>query len=49
MNSNPTVKSRRRPASQPPPWLLDVPAARKTALQQAKPFVLILNIDSGAL
>jgi len=50
MNSKPTGGSRRMPASQQqPPWSTEVQAARKTALKEAKPCVLILNGDSGAL
>ncbi len=34
---------------QRPPWWTDVKAARKAALLAAKPCVIILNADSGAL
>jgi hypothetical protein len=38
-----------RSSHRPPPWRTDAEAARQAARREGKPFVLILNADSGAL
>jgi hypothetical protein len=50
MNRKPGV--RRTATATPgrqPPWRTDVQATRETALSEARPCVIILNADSGAL
>jgi hypothetical protein len=50
MTSKPAVKTARIPASQQqPPWYTEAQTARKTALDEARPCVLILNADHSAL
>jgi hypothetical protein len=39
----------RKTASPSPPWRTDVRAARREALREGRPCVLLLNIESSAL
>lgn len=50
MRSKPATADKPEPElRQKPPWLLEARAARNKALDEARPCILILNADSGAL
>jgi len=50
MKSRPDLKRADGHASmRQPPWWVDAQVARRTALNDARPCVLILNADSSAL
>jgi hypothetical protein len=48
-NPRPLPRFGKKPGQRQAPWRTDVVAARRAALRQGKPCVLILNVDSSAL